>query len=461
MPKSDEPDTRHQSDPRGRDAPPDRTRVSRGSAGALMHDAVRRMILDATLDDLTAFVTVSRLAETSGVSTGGIYSAFPPAGDADGRRRGAPQVAARDAFLALDGQVNEISEVIIDAIGRFVEESSSDVELVQSAADLIAQALEVEARGTGGAGWDYSHLWIAAAVAINDPEVHSAMAATSRAVEAGYAEVVTELLAVTERVTVDGVSVEDLSQMLLDAADAGALRIRIFPDSGPRAISRLMTAVFVAATRRVDDLDDDLAQRLARTSVVVDPGHRERVGAAVREIVSRTGWEDATFRSVAAATGLDRAVVVAVAPTRHHLAAFVWSDVVDSIVRRAAHRAALGLEVQVVELVHDVADAACSRRSVVASLLHARLRDGAGGDEPECDPHTDRLVAILSELLIGLAQGDPGLRKVAARTAVDALLVAAATSDSGATELASILIAGLIPASVDVRPLDPGREVRR
>lgn len=171
----------------------------------------------------------------------------------------------------------------------------------------------------------------------------------------------------------------------------------------------------------------------------------ERIGAEVRGLVERQGWQAVTLGRIQERTGIERSVIVATAPTRHHLATFVWSDVVEPIVRRAAARTGLGPDVQVVELVRDVADAACSRRALVASLLRSRLHDASSTDIAATDTGSDRLVALLTGLLVRVAGGDVGLRAVAARTAVDALLVGAAGSDADAEALSAVLIAGLLP----------------
>ena len=63
-----------------------RSRVPRGQAQERLHDACARLLAGVTLDDLTAFVTVARLTQESGVSSGAIYSAVD-----GGVGRSAPQ----------------------------------------------------------------------------------------------------------------------------------------------------------------------------------------------------------------------------------------------------------------------------------------------------------------------------------------------------------------------------------
>lgn len=430
--------------PTSTEPPAQRTRAARGSAKSLLHEAAARLLADATLDDLTAFVTVGRLAAEAGVSNGAIYAAYKPTDGLDGRSRSAPQVAVREMFMSFLGTIDGMALEVIGAIERFVQQGTADREIIETLADIAGRS--VEASGRGETTWDYTHLWIAAAVSLNDVAVREGVAVTYRQIEQAYESMVDVFLDLTDRVLVDGVSTLQLAQMLIDAADAGALRVRLHPESEPGIASRLIVAVFTAVTRRRSDHEDDLLRHLANPGRCATADERDRIAESVRRIVERSGWQEVTLVRAGNMALVDRSVLPSVAPTRHHLAAFLWSDVVESIERRAHNRAALGPEVQLVELVNDVADAACSRRDLVASLLQARLYDGrreSDGIEAQEDP----IVEILAGLLIELAYGEVGLRRVAARTAVDALLVAAATSDATADELASVLIRGLGPDS--------------
>lgn len=428
-------------------------RAARGTARPKLRDAALRLLQGVTLDDLTAFITVGRLSQESGLSSGAIYSAHQPVeAAAGGRPRSAPQVAAREAFLSFFAATDGWATDVIAGIDALLARSPSDAEVVDAVARIVGDHVERAGRGDGG--WDHTHLWLSAAVAVNDPEVRVGVAALYRELEQVYQVLIERLLELTDRVTVQGVTVEHLARSLVDAADAGALRFRINPDTEPGAVAQLLRAVFAAMTRRCDDLDDDLPQRLASGSTTIRDDHVRAVASAVPQILDRDGWEEVTMRRVEALTGLDRSTLVGIAPTRHRFATYVWRGAVDAIERRADQRAALAAEVQVVELVHDVADVACSRRSLVASLLQARLVDGIGRDAPTTDQDTDRLVDLLAELLVRLAQGDVGLRVVAARTGVDALLIGAAGSDTDAAALASVLIAGLLPDDGSRRRFD-------
>lgn len=421
--------------------PEERRRAARGTARPRLHAAAERLLSRVTLDDLTAFVTVGRLAEESGLSNGAIYSAARPSDGAGGRSRSAPQAIVREMFLSrgpvTDGLVLEVTAALQDCIdGR-----STDGHLVERIATTVGRHVEAAARGE--AGWEYTHLSLAAAVAVNDPAVREQLNATYRDVAEGYAELIAVVLDLTERVPVDGVSLDDLTWMILDVSDAGALRVRAGPDAATGTVARLIQMVFAAATRRRDDHEDGSIDRFAFDVRTPDRDEQDRIASATRRLTEESGWDSVTLTRVQNISGVDRSVLVAVAPTRHHLAAPVWSDVVGSIERRAQVRSNLPAGTRVEELVRDIADAACARRTLVASLLQARLHDQVSTSAGPA-PDQDRLAKLLGALLVEHAGRGPGSRAVAARTAVDALLIGAAGTDTAAGELTAVLTAGLL-----------------
>jgi len=59
-----------------------------------MREACDRLLGAVTLDDLTAFITVARLTEESGVSSGAIYSAVDGGGDRSATVAALPRIIA-------------------------------------------------------------------------------------------------------------------------------------------------------------------------------------------------------------------------------------------------------------------------------------------------------------------------------------------------------------------------------
>lgn len=417
----------------------DRGRAARGTARPRLHAAAERLLSRVTLDDLTAFVTVGRLAEESGLSNGAIYSAARPSEGIDGRTRSAPQAIVREMFLSWRNVTGDLYQEIEAAMEGCIGGSSTDRQLVERIATILGRHVEESARGESG--WEYTQLTLAAGVALNDPAVRERLTENYLELGQSYRELVVAVLDLTERVPVDGISLDELIWMMVDVADAGAMRHRATGMASGTAT--LVQMVFAAATRRRDDHEDESIGRLAFDVRTPDPDDRDRIAYATRRLTEESGWDAVTLTRVQEISGVDRSVLVAVATTRHHLAAPVWADVVSSIERRAQGRSNLAAATRVEELVRDIADAACARRTLVASLLQARLHDQISAPLLPA-PEQCRLSTLLGALLVEHSGRGAGSRAVAARTAVDALLIGAAGTDTSAGELTAVLTAGLL-----------------
>ena len=410
-----------------------RRRARRGSAAAELTAAASRLLADATLDDLTAFVTVGRLTEASGLSNGAIYSSFCSTDE-----RSAPQAAARDAFLSVGPDDDEMVLQIIELVHASLEaEDGHDERFLETLAELAAAPVVESARG--GALTDYTHMWFAAAIARNDPAAKAVGRALFTAGTKAYERIVTRVLELSDRVLAEGVDLTALVSVLMAGGDGLAMRLRLDDDADPDLVRVAFLSAFASMTRRRDDVDDPFVGRVvAPASIRFDDELRSTVHEAVTTLVERAGWSAVTLGRVAGMTHIAETTLVAVYPTRHHLAALVWADVLAMVERRARSRRSLASEVQVDELVADLAEAACARRSLVTSLLTARLQGPSAGDDPADDP-SERLIDMFAEVL----DGGSSSSTVAARTAVDALLMGAAASDSDAAALAGVLVAGL------------------
>jgi hypothetical protein len=412
-----------------------------------LRQATEALLAGVTLDDLTAFITVNRLRAESGLSSGAIYSAY--ASDDD---RSAPQAAARELFLSIgpedDAMVIEILELLHATMDGADDPEQRFVEML---ADLAAAPVVASARATDP--WDYTHLWLAAAVALNDDEVRSSLRHLYQENTRSYERAMARALELVGRKLVDGVDLHTFASMLVAGADGAAVRLRVDDDADPDLVRLMYLSTIASMTRRADEADDLFTSRvIASHRPHPQAVHLDDVRDAVRAVEEREGWAAVTVTRIVTLTGIAEAAFVTMYPTRHHLATFVWDGVLGTVERRARARQSLDAPVQVVELVADLAEAACARRSLVASLLTARLHAAATSEVVVLDPSSERLVALLAALL----DGDVGIRTVAARTAVDALLMSAAASDAGADELARVLIAGL--ASISRVERGPERE---
>ena len=210
--------------------------------------------------------------------------------------------------------------------------------------------------------------------------------------------------------------------------------MRFDPGLDERFVSQFIVALWVGLTRRSDAPDEMIGHRIAvQTTAPLETEEQDAVVAAVRRVSERAGWAAVTLRKVAQLAGVSDARLAARYPTRDHLAPLLWSGTVATVERRAGSRTSLDQRARVDGIVRDLADAACSDRALVSSLLTLRLRwaddlERDGGADP-----TDRIVALFGDL------ADP----VVVGLAVDAVLMRAATSSVGADDLADAVLAGL------------------
>ncbi len=410
-----------------------RSRVRRGQAQDHMREACDRLLGAVTLDDLTAFITVARLTEESGVSSGAIYSAVDGGGD-----RSAPQQFARDAFLSVSHEDDVMVLGVLDAIHESIEAGADRAAtFIETIAALATDPVVTSARSPERV--DYTHFWIAAAVALNDPEVRDRMGAFLLETVKQYEPLLGRVLQLSGRAVVDGADLRMLARMLTAAGDGAALMLRLDPTATPDLVRMMFLAVFTAMTRSIDEADDLFTRRLSGGR---DPASAEQIDAireAVRRLVDREGWAAVTLARVGELAGVPESAVVSVFPTRHHFASIVWDDVIAVVARRDAGRPGRAAADRLCDLVADLAESACSRRALVASLLAARLHDSTRSDASDHRPIDDPAV----DLLVGMIGDDGGLRRVAGRIAVDALLMGAAVSESAPEEIAAVMTTGL------------------
>ncbi|HMR97561.1 MAG TPA: hypothetical protein PKE05_18660, partial [Microthrixaceae bacterium] len=271
-------------------APPDDTSSSNGTREPTTRDrlnrAARDLLIGATLDDLTTFVTVNRLTDGSGLSSGAVYSTFSPVAGVGHRTRSAPQVAARDAFWDLGPESDQLVVQLTDLLVELLDEGVNDgMDVLQSVADLLSVPITAAARGSADGGWSYTHLFLGTAVALNDLEVAEFLNGIYEGYERAYQPSLEVLMRLSGRVLVDGVDMRQFTQMLISTADACALRLRIDSRADPSIVGRMFLAVWIAMTRRADARDDQLGPRLAiRGQGPLDEGQAEAVRAAVLRV---------------------------------------------------------------------------------------------------------------------------------------------------------------------------------
>lgn len=450
------------------DAPPTST-----STAERLIESARSLLTNATLDDLAEFVTVRRLIDSTDLSSGAVYSSFTPEAGIGARQRSAAQVATREAFRSLraeyDESVVDLVRVLVDSAA---ERSEGSADFQFPLAEILAAYTVAVARGEAGdQGWSYTHLFLGAAVSLNDPEVAAFLSDAFLRYEQMYAPALEELMRLTGRVLIDGVDLHQISRMLISVGDACALRVRVDPDADHRMLASMFVAVWVAMTRRADDRDDQLGPRLAihgRSPLTAE--EVERVRAAVLRVWGRAGWPAVTLAKVAQLSGVSDAQLAGQYPSRHELAPFVWDSVVDHIARRDEARQGLSPGQRLVELVDDLCDTTCAQRALTASLLIAHL--GTVHVEPSeaADPGSERIVEHLASTIRSAvdavdavavdmsrrptlpAAGD-GFR-VMARATLDLVLLRAARSTMSGTEVAAMIVDGMAGSGIPIADAD-------
>lgn len=376
------------------------------------------------LDDLTSFVTIGRMTEAAGVSNGAVYSAYGSTGEGS---RSAPQSVMRDVFLRVAPEDDHMVLEVLDRLHRSLDRVV-DHDFAQMVASLAADPVVSMARSPDM--WDYTHMWVAAAVAHNDIEVRDRARNHYLTNVMSYRSAIARVIELTDRELVEGADLDLLATLLTVGADGAALLLRLDPDSDPSLVERMFLAVYAALTRPRGHDDLTPGSTGAVTGLEGDREDDEvdaEVRSAVRRIVQRSGWNDVTLRGVAELTGLAPALLTSRYPTRHHLALLAWDEEVAKLRRRSRSRAALGFRTQVEEVVRDLADRACARRNMVASMLTVRLLQDRSDESMPKWPATELLREVLGP---GCRPGD------AAESAVDLILLGAAGGESRPAELA-------------------------
>lgn len=427
----------------------------RGSARGELREEARRLLAEATFDDLTAFVTVRRLTERTGYSSGAVYSAFQPSPGVVGRSRSAPQSAARDALLDFDAATDEQTAFLDELVASGIEEFGADVPaLLEWLATMAAAPMVASARAVDGDdGWWFTQYLLAAAVQPNDPQVAGKFRDELRNYDHQVEPPLAALLDFTKRELVDGVDLATFATLYNSVLDGCQFRLRLDEEADPSILATMYQALWIGLTRTTDSSDDRRGHRLAV------PGWRplgddelEAVRAAVLRVTERAGWAAVTLAKVGQLAGVPDARLAGHYTSRHELSGIAWEAVVDGIERRDRARVGLGPADRLGTLVDDIVDAACSQRALVASLLVVRLQSTSLSAEDSQDPATVRAAALLEAALSAASTGIPPpsgaaavgeLHRRMSRTTLDLILSRAAMSEDSVETLTALTLDGI------------------
>jgi hypothetical protein len=402
--------------------------VPRGGARAALLQAASELMYGATLDDLTAFITVPRLRERTGLSSGAIYAAFA-AEIAASPGRSAPQVVARLAFLDPPGDQDRsvietsllVSQIVEDAV-------DGPVALPEVIARLVAAPGVEGARGSFTA--EFTHDWLAASVCLQDPEVAEDLRANYEEFRATYTPTLLRVLELVDREPVAGLHPEQVADILISVMDGLALRLRFDESLGEEFVVIVLLGLWDGLTRPVGD-DDELLGIAAPRSRPLDARELQLVTDAVVDLTDGSGWGAVSVGAVAERTRLPPSQLVAHFPDRHRFAALVWPGLLESLRRRHPDPAT---PTQHAAAVRSLADTCCSRRALTASLLRARLAatDGLDAEHGPAALVVDDLVAWLAG---PSAEGAEDRGGATWRDVVEVVLAAAATDPDVTSEV--------------------------
>ncbi len=418
-------------------AEPSRTRAPRGSAREALVGAAADLWFAADLDDLASFITVSRLREATGLSTGAVYSAFPCGADGSDAGRSAPRRVARHALLCPPGDPDRTVAEALELVGTALDAAvGGPLPLPEVVARLVALPAVEGARGDFA--HEFSQGWLLAAVALNDPDAADELRRSYLQYQRTHTPVVIRLLELAGREPVHGLQVDELAAMLTSVLDGCAFRLRFDRDRDEEFIVRLLLGLWTGLTRPVGDEDHLLGGRAASPAadLPLAPEQRDAVEGAVRRLHDRDGWSAVTLQRVAELAAVPASQLVAAYPDRHRLAPLVWSGLAESLRRRSGDRGTGPGAAP--ELVRDLAATACANRAVTASLLQARLAGQAGPEQP-----ATAVVDDLAHLLAGAVPGG------ASRSAlvVEAVLGRAAVDDATTPETLADAVLPLVAAA--------------
>ncbi|MFZ4520023.1 MAG: hypothetical protein ACOYOP_16660 [Microthrixaceae bacterium] len=380
-----------------------------------LREAAAAMLAEPTLADLTAFVTVTRLTEATGLSRGAASRAFEEE-LARLPHLTAPQVVARSAFLDPPGARDVMGDDTLVLLEAVLEQAEAGpVPLPEVVARLVAAP--AAAGANGASAHEFTRDWLALAVCHRDEEVRTDLVRSYAGYRRVYAGVIERLLAVMDRETVPGVDVGELSSIITACLDGLVGRLRREPESGEEPIVRALLGLWGGLTRPVgtqEALVDTHVAAVGRPRRMAEEDEANIARAAV-ELYRRHGWSSVLLASVAATAPLPVNRLLRSRPDRRHLAPLVWADLAGRLVRSDpsstesgpgtdGHGAGAGPPedgAESTDRAAALAALACRHRAACAALVQVRCELAEEPGETPAAGETDEVVAELAGWLAG------------------------------------------------------------
>jgi hypothetical protein len=318
------------------------TRDGRG----LMLDAAARLMNSARLVDLLAFLTAQLVADAGHCSKGNFGHHF---GGRSGMR---PKEVFTTAAMRhmLHPARNELLEDTIRSLraarnrsrGEPPASSASSASGVDRDGNSGADPREVPDRPDGpfDAEATMARL-VAAAAAPNDEQVAAMLRATYRAMSDQTHAAVRELLEITDRRLLVGLSIDQLTAAIVALNDGYEIRRRFDATVLPAADLRdAAVRLFAGMTTDAGAPDDpfpmlsglELTATDTDTDTALDPDTVARIQGAARERYFTLGWPGLTEQSVARRAGCGPRLVRLHAGGRDGLAHCVWPKLVPVLI---------------------------------------------------------------------------------------------------------------------------------
>lgn len=385
-----------------------------GTARERLRAAAAEMMFEPTLADLTAFVTVSRLAEAADLSRGAASQAFR-AELAAAPELTAPQAVARSAFLDPPGVQDLLVGETVELLDAVLEESTTGpMPLPEVVARLVAGPVTEGARGESA--HEFTRDWLALAVCNRDEEVRSHLAHRYREFRGLYAAILTRLMAVMDREPVPGLEVQEAASILTACLDGVVGHLRREPGVDEEFVVRVVLGLWAGLTRPVGSGGDEAH---ARVSAIGRP-HRlsddeeSAVTRATVDLYRRHGWSSVLLEAVAATSQIPMGRLVRSRPDPRHLAPLVWAELAERLERRVrdAGGEAAG------DQLDALAELACRNRAAAAAMVGLRLELADTSVPVPAGEDAEAVLCRLAELLPGR---HTGARPVGAVEAVLAL----------------------------------------
>lgn len=365
---------------------------------ALLDAAADLLISPSASDVAGGVVGVRRVAEAAGVAPATVNHHFRPTGG--GRNERLVVAAVRHALTRTDletshrvaasaaDEVEALRAGDDDAVRRLALVAASDILAWTPDTPVHDETPEGRTRRSNN-----NALYLATVMSTDNTEVREALVDFYADVTSIWSQIYQELLDVTQRRLIGGMTVSDFATILSALADGFLLRRSFDPASaradlfGEAAI-RLFGAISSPRSATEDHDPSDVLAPLPPGSQL-DGHKRTAIAQAAATVYTSRGWDELTVSAVAARSGVSRRTVVAHFGDRSGLAAAVWSRFIPDLVTALEHDSTGTPLRSVIRHLERVAAIARSHRPLSIGLLEGMLQHSIHSTRSQASDPTD------------------------------------------------------------------------